>query len=66
MTEYQQIIPFIYLLRSQPAHCKIITTKIALEAARLYAQDFYNVVKKMNQIVTVPSYEKESEAYENH
>lgn len=37
-----------------------MTTKIMLQLAELYARDFYNVVKKMNQIVTTPTYDKES------
>lgn len=37
MTEYQQIIPLIYFLRSQPKNCKIITTKIMIQLAKIYA-----------------------------
>lgn len=58
MTEYQQVIPFIYLLRSQSQGCKILTTKIMLQCAKLYAEDFYHIIKKMNQVVSTPSYEE--------
>ena len=66
MTEYQQIIPIIYFLRSQPSSCKILATKVAIEAAKIYAEDFCKVAKKMNQVVSTPSYEQESQTYDNY
>jgi hypothetical protein len=29
-----------------------------IEAAKIYAEDFYHIVKKMNQVVSTPSYEQ--------
>lgn len=66
MTQYQQIIPLIYLLRSQSHSCKILTTKSMIESAKIYAQDFYHIAKKMNQVVSSPSYEQESQTYDNY
>lgn len=31
-----------------------------LESAKIYAEDFYHVIKKINQVVSQPSYEQES------
>jgi hypothetical protein len=37
MTEYQQILPLMYLLRWQGEGCRVVTTKCMLEFGKLYA-----------------------------
>ena len=54
MTEYQQILAIPYLLRHQlpSSNTKILATKSILEEAKIYALDFYENIRKINQIAT--------------